>query len=235
MTREGQVAKAINRQVLTDALSKTSPSAGGKETPENKEGLLVGEYQAGLANHKHLNDRLWFSAPVFITGSLIALGWLATDRPGPIMLVGGLLVFIVVTTYIRILCSWIKLDRVEIHRLFELEAKLGFRRVRYGALLGREDASLNDEDFSAGLANARYWIARTLPHHIPWLRRQRNDEADAAYIDRVKGGGNKALLWMLQLFRLGALLVSGAGLLEIIGVEAWQQFVSEQNTEPVLV
>lgn len=99
---------------------------------------LLKEYELCWEGVQHHNTRVWSSAAIFISGSILALTWLGS-RPLPagnwtefsLVALIGLLIALVLLLYLRIFGSWEVLDRVEFYRAEEIEKRLGLWRIRY--------------------------------------------------------------------------------------------------------
>lgn len=99
---------------------------------------LLKEYELCWQGVQHHNTRLWMSASIFVSGSIVALTWLgtrplATDNWAEFTLVTiiALTIGLILWSYLRIFGSWEVLDRIEFYRAEEIEKHLKLWRIRY--------------------------------------------------------------------------------------------------------
>lgn len=99
---------------------------------------LLKEYELCWQGVQHHNTRLWMSASIFVSGSIVALTWLGT-RPlaannwaeFSLVAIVAFVIGLVLWSYLRIFGSWEVLDRVDFYRAEEIEKSLKLWRIRY--------------------------------------------------------------------------------------------------------
>lgn len=128
---------------------------------------LLKEYELCWQGVQHHNTRLWMSASIFVSGSIVALTWLGT-RPLAannwaefwLVAIIALAIGLVLWLYLRIFGSWEVLDRVEFYRAEEIEKHLKLWRIRY-RLRSHEQPTSAEQD-SGRLNDMRKTVATRL-------------------------------------------------------------------------
>ena len=151
-----------------------------------KQDVLLKEYELCWKGVAHVNTRLWQSAAVFISGSLIALAWIGSREVSAgdwtefaALTVIAVAIGFVLFAYLHIFNSWELLDRIEFYRAEEIEKELNLWRIRYRLMSRHEEKDIAQKEGELGRAeieriqNMRAEIARRLgvtPEKLPSRR-----------------------------------------------------------------
>lgn len=99
---------------------------------------LLKEYELCWQGVEHHNTRLWTSASIFISGSILALTWIGTMPLGvhdwekfSLVAILASAISLVMYSYLKIFSHWELLDCVELYRAQEIEHYLKLWRIRY--------------------------------------------------------------------------------------------------------
>lgn len=113
---------------------------------------LIKEYEMCWHGVEHHNTRLWSSASIFISGSILALSWLSSRTLSKndwnefsLVAIVALTICIVLYFYLKIFSAWELADRVEFYRAREIEKSLGLWRIRYRRLISISDFQIHDD------------------------------------------------------------------------------------------
>ncbi|MEO0083271.1 MAG: hypothetical protein ABIK33_02630 [candidate division WOR-3 bacterium] len=113
---------------------------------------LIKEYEMCWNGVEHHNTRLWSSASIFISGSILALSWLSSRTLSKndwnefsLVAIVALTICVVLYFYLRIFSAWELMVRVEFYRAREIEKSLGLWRIRYRRLISVSDFPMNND------------------------------------------------------------------------------------------
>ncbi len=104
----------------------------------DKTALLLKEYELSWQGIQHHNTRLWSSASIFSSGSLVALTFIGTrplklDQWSELIIVQTIAaaIIVIISLYFNIWRSLNLHDTIEFYRLEEIERILDLWRARY--------------------------------------------------------------------------------------------------------
>jgi hypothetical protein len=121
----------------------------------DKTALLLKEYELSWQGIEHHNTRLWSSASIFISGSLVALTFIGTrplklDQWSELIVVQTIAaaIIVIISLYSNIWRSLNLHDTIEFYRLEEIERILDLWRARYHTHMHELPVTLQEQIYT---------------------------------------------------------------------------------------